>query len=67
MTKAELIKALEAYPDDMEMAVWDTELEIVDPIDLLMTHSAGKDEPYLANQRVLVLAKKKTLEYHHII
>lgn len=68
MTKIELIKKLEKYPDDIIVCIWDTELEIIDPIDYITNHCIGKYESNTELKgRVLLLANKETLEYHNIL
>jgi hypothetical protein len=44
MTKAELIKALEPYPDNMLVCVWDTELEGIDVVDIVEGRDIEKYE-----------------------
>jgi len=69
MTKAELIKSLQddPSPDDIEIVIWDTELEDLDYIDLLKNKIIGENETgdnRLGEMTVLLLANKETLEYH---
>lgn len=68
MTKAELIKALEQYPDDKLVCIWDTELESIDEVDSVAVRDIGEFESNSddAKGNVIMLFNKNMLEYHSI-
>jgi hypothetical protein len=70
MTKSELINYLKIYPDDMIVAVWDTEREMLDVIDDIGFQRIKQDQvndEKLWGKRVIVLQNKGMLEYHNIL
>jgi hypothetical protein len=70
MTKAELIKDLEQYPDDMLTAIWDTEREMfetIDDIDFMRVKQDQTNDEELWGKRVIVIQNKGMLNYHNLL